>query len=506
MEPRPTRRGFIGLAAGAGAAALGTAGYLRLGSTDPAVVPSTVSEAGDSASVTAAVTRAALPPPGIDPTDCTMLLGRGTDVSVALSLRSDTARNVVVHVADDTAGTLLEVGPRALTAGAAQTIEIEGLRPDRAYRYAVAFDGTVGAHHGFHTQRAPGSPFTFTVEADPHFGDPRFDGPLFRRALENARADRPDFHIDLGDLFMTEKSRPTSKAAAGPTFTGLRPYLQTVAAEAPLHLVNGNHEGELGWFLTSGNDRELPIWSTELRRSEYAVPAPGGFFSGASAVDPVLGTPRDSWYSFVWGDARIIVLDPFWYTRTKPKSTDVDGNWGWTLGAEQYEWLRRTLQANRSPYTFVMIHHLVGGGPDGRGGTEVAGRFEWGGRNADGSPGFASRRQGWELPVHDLLVRGGVSAVFHGHDHVYVAQQLDGIVYQLLPQPSNTSEDTAKLAAEYGYGPGRVVNGSGHLRVEVTPTKATVSFVRALLPSAERADRRNGDVVDRYEIAPARRG
>ena len=48
---------------------------------------------------------------------------------------------------------------------------------------------------------------------------------------------------------------------------------------------------------------------------------------------------------------------------------------------------------------FVFIHHLVGGlGRDVRGGAKPAAYMEWGGKNADGSEGFAQHRPGWVMP------------------------------------------------------------------------------------------------------------
>ena len=56
----------------------------------------------------------------------------------------------------------------------------------------------------FHTQRKPGSPFTFTVQADSHM-DQGTQPTIYERTLANMSADRPDLFIDLGDTFMTDK-------------------------------------------------------------------------------------------------------------------------------------------------------------------------------------------------------------------------------------------------------------------------------------------------------------
>ena len=170
----------------------------------------------------------------------------------------------------------------------------------------------------------------------------------------------------------------------------------------------------------------------------------------------------------------------------------------WTLGREQYDWLVGVLQRNTSPYTFVFLHHLVGGnGTDARGGSEASVFFEWGGKNLDGTSGFASNRAGWSKPIHDLFVQYKVSAVFHGHDHLYVHQERDGIAYQEVPQPSFAREGQTSSAVDYGYLSGTLQASSGHLRITVTPARATVEYIRSRLTAG------NGGVVDSYTIAPA---
>ncbi len=211
---------------------------------------------------------------------------------------------------------------------------------------------------------------------------------------------------------------------------------------------------------------------------------------------------RDGYYAWTWGDAQFIVLDTFWYTASKPKPDDPNNNWGWTLGREQYDWLKSTLENSDAIYKFIFTHHLIGGDKDSRGGVEVAPFFEWGGNNSDGSYVFDEYRPGWGAPIHQMLVENGVSAVFHGHDHVFVKQDLDGIVYQELPQPSNAEYDKTSLATDYGYVNGDVFGSSGHLRVSVSSEQVTVDYVRAYLPQDEKPNQQNGQVDYTYTITP----
>lgn len=120
-----------------------------------------------------------------------------------------------------------------------------------------------------------------------------------------------------------------------------------------------------------------------------------------------------------------------------------------------------------------------------------------GGLNPDGSDGFRQHRPDWGKPVHQVLVDNKVAAVFHGHDHMYVKEELDGIVYQLVPQPGNPRTGQPGHTDEYGYTHGGLVAGSGYVRVALGPRDAKVEFVRTTAAGSE--------VADSYSIiAPAK--
>jgi hypothetical protein len=212
--------------------------------------------------------------------------------------------------------------------------------------------------------------------------------------------------------------------------------------------------------------------------------------------NPTDGNDKNSYFAFEWGSALFVGLDPFWATKQRGED-----NWSATLGDEQYRWLTKTLESSKAPFKFIFIHHLVGGlGRDVRGGAKTAPYMEWGGKNADGSDGFKQHRPGWELPLHQLFVKTGVSAVFHGHDHLFVKEELDGIIYQEVPQPGHPSGGT-RSAEEYGYG-GVILGSSGHLRVTVGANEATVDYVRSIVPGVTRADLENGAVEHSYVVKP----
>ena len=309
--------------------------------------------------------------------------------------------------------------------------------------------------------------FIFTITADSHLDD-HTDREFYLRTLKHAAADKPLFHIDLGDTFMSEKH--TNRANATQQYADQQRYFALLGA--PVHLVIGNHDGESGRYL-DGTTNNLAAWSRAMRMKYFSEPlAPDG----------------RNYYSWETNNVLCVALDPFWFT---PRARRSDDNWHRTLGQEQYDWLKRTLETSQAKFKFVFIHHLVGGADrQGRGGVEVAPFYEWGGKNADGSDGFTVHRPGWALPIHQLLVTNRVSAVFHGHDHLYAKQDLDGIVYQEVPQPGDPKGST-RSAAEYGYKRGVILGSSGYLRVTVSKAKAAVEYIKT---SAENR------VADRYEI------
>jgi len=255
-------------------------------------------------------------------------------------------------------------------------------------------------------------------------------------------------------------------------------------APSPLFLVLGNHDGESR--APGGKDADMPAWSAQLRTTYFPNPVPDMFYSGNT---------RQSYYAWTWGSALFIVLDPYTFTPSPRGTAD---NWNRTLGDEQYQWLKQTLEKSDAQWKFVFIHQLVGGaGKDGRGGAEAAPYYEWGGQNTDGTWGFDQNRSGWGQPIHQLLVAHHVNAVFHGHDHLFVKQDLDGIVYQEVPQPSSARANAANSATEYGYVSGDVLSSPGYVRVTVEPEQVKIEYVQTAV-----SGQTNGQVAYAYTLAP----
>lgn len=397
-------------------------------------------------------------------------------------------------------------------------LPIDGLAPDTPYFYRVRYRApeagsfSAGDEHRFRTARRAGQPFTFVVQADPHL-DENSSTAVYAQTLTNMLADQPDFLVDLGDASLADKcaiqgevlcarpSPPTSDSVFARNLLH-RTYFERIAHSVPLFMAMGNHEGEAGW-LEDGTAGNLSVWDTLARKTLYANPRPDSFYSGSSVEAPFVGL-RENYYAFQWGDALVVVLDPFAYTTRKPTRATNDEMWRWTLGETQYRWLRQTLESSPARFKMVFSHHQTGSHtPEVRGGVASARYFEWGGRNLDGSYGFDAQRPGWGKPVHQLMVDTGVNIWFHGHDHIYAAEQLDGVVYQEVPQPSLARYDGVAQAADYGYEGTAGVNvfaSSGHLRVAVSPDQIRVDYVRSVPPADETASRKNGAVLTSYSV------
>jgi len=211
------------------------------------------------------------------------------------------------------------------TSGEPVELVIGSLQPGTKYYYQLQYQtaSASGVVEGsFHTQRPPGSTFAFTIVADSHL-DQNTSPALYAVALRNALADRPDFHVDLGDTFMTGKYRGDKPAEL---YLAQRYYYGLLCHSAPLFFVLGNHYGEPG-----GRGRSR-TGALALRKEFFPNPQPDAFYTGNRHEEEGAGLLRD-YYAWEWGDALFVVIDPFWYSG--PKRGEKHGNWSRTLGREQ---------------------------------------------------------------------------------------------------------------------------------------------------------------------------
>lgn len=427
---------------------------------------------------------------------CNELLGRPTASSVTVNASANKTLDVYYEFGTDSLNYSNQTAMKTCQDSIPFVFVIDQLKPNTQYFYRMRYrlTGTsiysARSSHKFFTQRKSGKTFTFAIEADPHL-DTNSIPASFNLTLNNILSANPDFLIDLGDTFMSEKLPVINQVEITKRHLLFRSFWDSICHSVPIFLVLGNHEGELGWML-DGTANSLPVMASNTRKYYYPNPEPDSFYSGNTKSENFVGL-RENYYAWEWGNALFVVLDPFWYTQKKP-------GWGWTLGADQYNWFKNTLTSSKAKFKFVFCHNLVGGnGNDARGGTEFVHLFETGGNNADSTWGFTQYRSGWYKPIHQLMVENNVNIFFHGHDHLYDKQEKDGVIYQEVPQPSNRNL-TNTSAAQYGYLTGTILPGRGYLLVTITDSTAKIDYIKTYLPNEEKNGAHNRDIGDSYTI------
>ncbi len=444
-----------------------------------------------------------------------LVLGRSSDRSVTLSaLAKDTLE---AYAESGAALGVYDCKTDVLTLPAGKPVELtfDSLQPNAKYFYRLHYRKPgekafkTRSNCRFQTQRAVGSTFTFGVQGDSHPERPQMNDPeLYTRTLLNATAGHPDFYVCMGDDFSVDTLRSINADTVADRYALQRPFLGLIAQSASLFLVNGNHEqASLFNFNQSDVRHDVAVWAQNARNLYYPMPAPDGFYSGDAQPLKAIG-PLRNYYAWTWGDALFVVLDCYWHSPAlvdnglnekgggkKARGGHGDRDWwGITLGDQQYRWFKQTLEQSKAKYKFVFAHHVLG---TGRGGIEESDLYEWGGRDRRGDWEFGEKRPGWELPIHQLMAKHGVTIFFQGHDHLFAKQERDGVVYQEVPMPADQGYVTYN---QDRYRSGVTLPNSGHLRVTVSPEQVRVDYVRCYLPKDESDQRKTGEVAYNYTI------
>lgn len=443
-------------------------------------------------------------------TKISLIFGRATDKAITASLVPKEATEAFLEIGTAKGKYVKKTAVTMLAAGKATEIVIDGLAPNTEYFYRLNYRKPGAgsfmqrAEARFATQRTPGSSFVFTIQGDSHPERPQSSHPdLYARTLVTAAADKPDFHICIGDDFSVERVRTINDANCAIPYLLQRPFLGLVGSVGQVFLMNGNHEqGSLFNFLQQDERHDVAVGVQKARNSLYPTPGNEGIYTGH--VEPVkeIGALK-SYCSWTWGDALFILLDNYWHSPSLVDSAfggkggDEKKNsdwWGRSIGDAQYKWLKHTLETSKAKHKFVFAHHVLG---SGRGGVEEADLYEWGGQGKRGDGTFKEKRPGWEMPIHQLMVKHKVSVFFQGHDHLYCQQEKDGIIYQELPMPS----DHGYLAYnEERYETGKKLPSTGYVRVTVTAASAKVEYVRCFLPKDETPATKHGMIAHAYEV------
>jgi hypothetical protein len=147
------------------------------------------------------------------------MLGRVTDTSVTINLVPFVRGMTVKSVYGTSSGDDIDDYPyhthEITDTDIREPLEIviNDLSPNTKYYYRVlarkesedSFD--VREEGTFHTEREIGDSFTFVLTSDIHtfqIRDKEVQKNILESTLENIKNDNPDFHIDLGDSFITD--------------------------------------------------------------------------------------------------------------------------------------------------------------------------------------------------------------------------------------------------------------------------------------------------------------
>jgi len=450
------------------------------------------------------------------------ILGRPTKTTVALSVIASGEATAYVEYGYSKTKLSLKVESRALSANSPSVFELTGLQSSSKVYYRLRYKGSgdssfaTGDTLSFSTAKSAGKAFAFTLQGDTHpeRAGKMFNADLYTVTQKNITGQQPDFHILLGDDFSIDPLIGKGQATAANVdkiYATHRQWLAISGGTIPLFLVNGNHE-QAAKYLLDGTPTNPAVLAGLARNKYFPLPISNSFYSADQEQIEFVGNPRD-YYTWTWGDATFITLDPYWHSEnavdnvagvsndqnaTNKKSGTGDSKtkdlWSVGLGDAQYAWLKTTLENCKSKYIFVFAHHVMG---TGRGAVEVSYDYEWGGKDPSGKTSFKQERPNWELPIHDLMVKHKVSAFFQGHDHIFVTQSRDGIIYQSMPNPA---DDTFTMFNSDAYKTGTKAPNSGHVRVSVASAAAKVEYF--LAARSTDSARKNLALAHSYSIKP----
>lgn len=444
------------------------------------------------------------------------LLGRPTNSSITINAVTNQAIEAYFEYGTQPGVYTNQTTVASAAANDPVEVTITGLQANTKYYYRMVYRRTGTTtwlqrpEHFFQTQRQQGSTFKFGITSDSHVNILLGNATTWQRTLTNIDNDDPDFVIDCGDTFNMDNITTQSAANNSYIFQRTATTFGLLSHSVPVFLAVGNHEQQEAWHLNDDPDpaNTKPVLGTNAQKRYFLNPVSDGFYSGNNDTYATLDGDglREDYYAWTWGNALFVVIDPYWYTTAKPFIGNTGGGepgtsdgdrWHWTLGETQYNWLKQTLQSSNAKYKFLFMHHMSGGTEDYiRGGAYGAVFCEWGGYNEDGTTNsFNTKRPGWSKPIHQVLVDNHVSVVFHGHDHQYAYETLDGIVYQSLPAAGftgngfNIYDESDPLTA-------RVLPSGGSLRVTVSSTETLVEYVSSNAAT-------NGQVLHSYTVAPS---
>jgi 3',5'-cyclic AMP phosphodiesterase CpdA len=139
------------------------------------------------------------------------------------------------------------------------------------------------------------------------------------------------------------------------------------------------------YFLTVGNHDIHPAVAGSEETYKAQVDLPG----------------NELYYSFRAGNSLFIVVD----SNVKGEEKKITG--------EQFLWLEQVLAGSKEKHKFIFVHHPL---------YSEAGKGKHNGNSLDRYKDERDR-------LHRLFVKDKVTAVFAGHEHIYIRRNVDGVRY-----------------------------------------------------------------------------
>ena len=100
---------------------------------------------------------------------------------------------------------------------------------------------------------------------------------------------------------------------------------------------------------------------------------------------------------------------------------------------------------------------------------------------------------------HGRWFDNGVNIFFQGHDHLFAHEVMDGVHYQTVPMPSDSTYMIGKLANADAF-VSDTLDGTGHVRVTVDPSCVSVDYVKAYLPKDTLGTQKNRAIGFHYNV------
>jgi len=312
---------------------------------------------------------------------------------------------------------------------------ITGLSEDTQYYYRLYVSAANGSPsaispiRSFRTARSEGQPFRFVITADQHTAtrseylttsDTAYEYaiPEIQNVIEDLGA---DFWVDMGDWQEADMQIYWTQDHADGLYACSMRGINYIAHSLPIVSVVGNHEN-INQYYGTHSDTTFQARCTKNATYDFwkMLGVAREKFMPQHIASSVPADYYNTYYSFDWGDARFIILDPYTYTTSYP---EICSN-GFTLGTTQQAWFEGQVSGNTKIWTLIFIHQ-TGGVASGVDYTDTSAITidECYGR---GGATTLQNTSLWTEIYKGVRHRRNI-VLFHGHDHVFAHSEKDGL-------------------------------------------------------------------------------